>query len=184
MTSSSIAPGRLDALVAAGELLTSYGVPVLPIRPRGKAPIPHPSTGSWWVVDDPDDVGPVFQQVVAAHGDANLALVAGRGKGSPVLVVDIDGPSGLDQVRKLGLSSGTDCWAQRTGGGIGWQITYFHEDGLELRRRVKAQGVALDLIVDGYALVPPSLTKGPYRWEPGHSPSDIPLAELASPPRL
>ena len=168
---------RLSQLIAAGEELTSSGIPVLPIRPRAKAPIPHPTDGSWWTIDDPDDVAPVF----GVHPDANLAMLCGRGKGSPVLVVDIDGPSGLAKVRELGVNSAADCWCQRTGSG-NWQITYYADDGLEIHRRVKPQGVDLDLVVDGYALVPPSTTKGPYRWQPGHGPSEIPLSDLASPP--
>ena len=113
--------------------------------------------------------------------DANLAMLCGRGKGSPVLVVDIDGPSGVDKARALGVNSAADCWVQRTGNG-GWHIVFYADPELELHRRIKPQGVALDLVVDGYALVAPSITKGPYCWQSGHSPSDIPLADLASPP--
>ncbi len=122
-------------------------------------------------------MAPVF----AAHPDANLALVAGRRKSSPVLVVDIDGPSGVEKARSLGVTSGDDCWVQRTGGG-GWHVVYYAENGLDLRRRVKPQGVALDLLVDGYALIPPSITTTPYQWLPGHSPGDIPLADVCDPP--
>jgi putative DNA primase/helicase len=170
--------------VAAAELLASYGVPILPIQAGlSKAPVPNPADGSWWVVDDPDDVRPVFQQVVAEHGDANLAMVCGREKGSPVLVLDIDGASGLAKLKELNVSSGTACWIQRTGSRAGHlHIAYFQEAGLELHRRVKPQGVDLDLIVNGYAVVPSSITKAPYHWHPGHGPSDIPLAELDPPP--
>jgi hypothetical protein len=181
VTLSTLARNRLDLLVAAGELLVSHGVPVLPIKAGGKAPIPHPATGSWWTIDDPDNVRPVFQQVVDAHGDANLAALCGRGKQSPLVVVDIDGTSGLERARLLGCTSSADCWVARTGGG-GWHLFYYGEDGLELHRQVKPQGVALDLLVDGYALIEPSITKGSYRWQPGHSPVDIPLADLAPPP--
>ena len=161
----TIAHNRLGSLVAAGELLTSYGVPVVPIKPKIKAPIPHSATGSWWVIDDPDDVAGVFGQVDASHGDANIALLAGRRRRSPVLVLDIDGPSGMARAHELEVTSGSNCWIKRTGGGRNrFQVGYFHETGLELRRHVRAQGAALDLIVDGYALVPPALTKSAYCW--------------------
>jgi hypothetical protein len=126
----------------------------------------------------------VYRQVLAAQVDANLAMVCGRALNSPILVVDIDGASGIAKAKELNLSSGAACWIQRTGSGSGrLHVAYFHEPVLELRRHVKAEGFALDLIVDGYALISPSITKGPYQWQKGHSPSDIPLAELDSPPR-
>ena len=79
------------------------------------------------------------------------------------------------------MNSAADCWGQRTGNG-GWHIVFYADSELELHRRIKPQGVALDLVGDGYAVVAPSITKGPYCWQSGHSPSDIPLADLASPP--
>ena len=172
---------RIDDLVTAGELLTSQGIPILPIKPRGKAPFLNPANGSWWIIEDPEDVAVVFRQVLTAQRDCNLAMVCGRSKGSPVLVIDIDGPSGLAKARELGVTSGGNCWVQRTGGG-GWHIVYFADAALELRRHVKPQGVDLDLIVDGYALVEPSVTEKPYRWQQGHGPGDIGLAEVDSPP--
>ena len=176
-----ITQGRLGQLIAAAEELTSFGIPVLPVKSKAKAPIPNPEDGSWWVFDDPDNVAPVF----TAHPDANLAMLCGRSKDSPVLVVDIDGPSGMEKARRLGCTSGGDCWIQRTGSGDGhFQIVYYAEHSLELHRRVKPQGFDLDLIVDGYALVPPSVTRNPYQWQPGHGPTEIPLAELAGPPAL
>ena len=168
---------RVDQLVDAGEHLTASGIPILPIKPRSKKPIPSPETGSWIIVDDPDHVRPVFE----LFPDANLSILCGRAKGSPVLVVDIDGPTGLAKCQELGVTSGADCWIQRTGGG-NFHIVYYADEDLELHRRIKPQGIALDLIVDGYALVEPSITRSPYRWQPGHGPSDVPLADLASPP--
>ena len=97
----SIAENRSAQLIAAGEELTGYGIPVLPIHPGAKPPIPDESTGSWRILHDPDDVRAVF----LAHPDANLGMLCGRAKNSPVLVVDIDGPSGLAKARELGVSS-------------------------------------------------------------------------------
>jgi hypothetical protein len=51
------------------------------------------------------------------------------------------------------------------------------------------KGSAIDLLVNGYTLIAPSDTSkepqggGPYRWLPGRSPLDIPLAELEELPR-
>ena len=174
-------PVRLAQLITTAESLTASGIPVLPIKPRAKVPFPNPDTGSWWVVDDPDNVATVFQQTATTLGDCNLAMVCGRAKGSQVLVVDIDGESGLAKAQELGVTSAADCWVQRTGGG-GWHIVYFADVGLELRRHVKPQGADLDLVVDGYTLIDPSITEAPYRWVPGHGPGDIPLASLDSPP--
>jgi hypothetical protein len=176
----------LPQLVAVGELLTSYGIPVLPIKHRSKIPIPHPTTRSWWTIEDPDDVEPMFRQVFAtlgAHGPPNLAMICGRARASPVLVVDIDGASGLAKAQELGVTSAADCWVQRTGRGRGgWHIVYSADADLELRRHVRPQGVDLDLVVNGYTLVEPSITEAPYCWQPGHGPSDTPLANLDSPP--
>ncbi len=53
---------------------------------------------------------------------------------------------------------------------------------------VRAGGLPVDLLSDGYVVVHPSSTHleptggGPYRWTKGYSPADIPLAELAHPP--
>lgn len=175
----SISEIRLSHLIAAAEELTSSGIPILPIKLRAKTPFPTPipTNGSWWVIDEPDEVGRVFRD----YPDANLALLGGRAKSSSVLVVDTDGPSGMARARELGVTCGADCWVQRTGSG-NWQVTYYHESNLQLQRRIKPQGIDLDLIVDGYALVPSSVTTGPYRWLPGHAPTDIPLADLAPPP--
>jgi len=104
---------RLDRLIAAGEALTAAGVPILPIKTSSKMPIPNPADGSWWTIDDPDDVAPVF----VACPEANLAMLCGRAKESPILVVDIDGKSGLAKAQALGVTSGSDCWVARTGGG-------------------------------------------------------------------
>lgn len=182
MTNTSISHGRLAQLVAAGEELIGATVPVLLIQPRSKKPIPSPS-GFWWTITDPDDVESAIKEALAHHHDLNLALLAGRNKGSPVLVVDVDGPSGVDQGKRLGLHRGLDCWIQRTGrGGVRCQFVFYQEPDLELKRTIKADDLPLDLITNGYCLVPPSRTVGQYRWFPGHSPADIPVTELCAPP--
>jgi hypothetical protein len=80
-----------------------------------------------------------------------------------------------------------NTWSQRTGRG-GYTIFYYY-NGLILKRDTDGCDGALDLLTSGYCLIPPSDTSlepeggGPYTWLPGHSPLDIPLAELDEPPR-
>ena len=52
------------------------------------------------MVDDPDDVEPAVAEAQKRYGTPNLALLADRDKGSPVLVVDIDGEDGVAQAVK------------------------------------------------------------------------------------
>ena len=55
-TPSVQSPTRTAQLIAAAEELTASAIPVLPVKAQSKTPIPHPDTGSWWTIDDPDDV--------------------------------------------------------------------------------------------------------------------------------
>ena len=63
-----------------------------------------------------------------------------------------------------------------------YQFIFYQDTGLDLPRTIKREGLSLDLITIGYALVPTSVTVGPYSWFEKHSPTDIPLADLGSPP--
>jgi hypothetical protein len=75
--------------------------------------------------------------------------------------------------------------AQRTG----WLRVTYYAPNVVLKRDTLQHGSAIDLLVNAYAIVPPSNTSkepqggGPYRWLPGHSPLDIKLAELDEPPK-
>jgi Primase C terminal 1 (PriCT-1) len=67
-------------------------------------------------------------------------------------------------------------------------VFYYHPD-LTLKRDTFQRSSAIDLLVNGYTLIPPSDTSrepdggGPYTWLPGRSPLEIPLVELDEPPK-
>ncbi|HIN17539.1 MAG TPA: hypothetical protein EYM68_06490, partial [Gammaproteobacteria bacterium] len=111
-----------------------------------------------------------------------LAITAGQQLRSPVVVVDVDDEAGARLARDLGFDPSHDCWLEITGSGH-YAAVYYCRDTEGLKRRVHTGNVGLDLIVAGYQLIPPSITKGPYHWKPGHSPADIPFSELQDLPR-
>ena len=113
------------------------------------------------------------------NGGLNLAITAGQQqqRRSPVVVVDVDDEAGSRLARDLGFDSSHDCWLEITGSGH-YAAVYYCRDTERLKRRVHTGNTGLDLIVAGYQLIPPSITKGPYHWKPGHSPTDIPFSEL------
>ena len=151
-------------------------LPVLLLKPGAKRPIAGPD-GSWFVFTEHEEL----EEALRRHGDANLGFTLGPEKGSPVLAVDIDGPPGLEKARELGVSSHDAVWIAHTGRG-NWHGVYAYPGGQELVRSVQPEGLPLDLLTNGYLVVEPSITEGPYRWQPGHSPRDISVSELYPPP--
>ena len=148
---------------------------------------PHANrAGSWDSQDDPDKLEGWLKP-----GD-NLAVLLGAAKGSPILGVGLDAYKNqavMDRARELGISFKGNTWSQRTGRG-GYTLFYQLPVGdLDLKRDTAGCDGALDLLVSGYSLIAPSDTSkepqggGPYRWLPGHSPLDISLVELDSPPK-
>ena len=150
---------------------------VLLVRPREKRPLPGPD-GGWWSFTEESPL----VEALEAYPDANLALIVGRQKGSSILAVDIDGVEALGKARKMGVNSTDEAWIACTGGG-GWHVVYYHPEELHFPRTVHPQGLPIDLLTNGYIVVEPSETVDRYRWVNGHSPVDIPLGELAPPPK-
>jgi hypothetical protein len=146
---------------------------------------PNPKNGTWDVITDPEALDGWF-----SDGD-NLAALLGRAKESPVIAVGLDvykAPAIVEFAQGLGVHiKGASVWAKRTGRG-GWTLIYFY-NGPELKRDCVQKDSAIDLLTNGYTVIPPSDTSrepdggGPYRWLPGHSPVDIPLAEPDEPPQ-
>jgi putative DNA primase/helicase len=144
---------------------------VLPVRPRAKAPLtPHGYKDAttdehailaWW----------------ARWPNANVGVVTGAASG--VVVLDIDPrDGGLESLQELMDRHGPlpqTPIAESGGGGLHY---YFAARG-EIRSRKIAPGVELKAD-GGYIVAPPSLHPNgkPYRWLKGHSPKDLPLAEL------
>jgi hypothetical protein len=93
----------------------------------------------------------------------------------------------IDFARGLGVTMKANVWAWRSGRG-GYGVGYYVPD-VVLKRDTLQYGSAMDLLVNGYAIIPPSDTSrekgggGPYRWLKGHSPLDISVAELDTPPK-
>lgn len=168
---------HLKALCDWGWTYVESGVPVLLLLPRIKKPVADPD-GTWCVFTEWEPLEKALHQ----HPDANLGLLLGPEKNSPLMAVDIDGQSGLDQARELGVSSREEAWVARTGRG-NWHIVYCHPEGQDFQRTIHAEQLSLDLLTNGYIVVEPSITDGPYRWQPGHSPKDIPVPELLPPPQ-
>ena len=176
-----------QGVVSTARHLTENSIPVLLSRHGLKKPQAD-SSGTWLTFDDPDEVARAIEQQPQAP---NLSVLLQPKLASPLVAVDVDGIEAMPKLQDLGISKNEGSWQVRSGrGGL---IIFYWNSGGPLPRIVKAGGLPLDLLSNGYALVPPSDTSafkdqrgqgGPYRWVEGHSPFDIPAAELESPSAL
>ena len=177
----------LESTIQTGVTLTEYGIPIVLIHPGLKTPIPNPSDKSWWTIDDPD----LVPEVIKAAGPAvNIGVLLGQQKQSPIIGVGVDlykpeGREATETIKTLGVATRGHVWVCRTGRG-GITVFYFYNGEL-LERQAATLNPALDLMSNGFSLVPPSNTHkiaggGPYTWIAGHSPADIPMGELEEPP--
>lgn len=165
------------------QALLEYGVPVVRCLPGLKRPYAN-SVGTWDSISDPDNLAGWLKQ-----GD-NLGALLGWEKESPVIAVGLDVYKTKSVAEfassELGVSSQANCWVQRTGRG-GYTVFYFYRYD-DLERDTAGCGDALDLLTNGYSMIAPSDTSkqdsggGPYTWLAGHSPLDIPMADLDDPP--
>ena len=167
--------------VAIYEYLLENCIPLILIQRGRKEPLTG-RDGGWQTIDDPDH---------AFMATGNIGLLLGNQKNSPVIAVGWDAykPTARAAKQKLdsmGASPVGNIWAMRTGrGGLTWLYAY---DGEQLPKASSAGGDdALDLLTNGYTLIPESETSkipggGPYIWFDGHSPLDIPVHELDHPP--
>ena len=182
MTTTMTCQLQKAALSYARSLLEQT-VPVLRCHPGLKRPYAN-SEGTWDVCDDPDRVEGWLKP-----GD-NLAVLLGPEKASPVIAVGLDvykDPEIIDFAKELGVTSDAPVWIQRTGrGGL---TPIYSAPSISLKRNTREKGSAIDLLTNGYTLIPPSDTGrepdggGPYTWIKGHSPLDIPLGDLDEPPK-
>ena len=175
---------RYKVLVETAVKMVDNTVPVMVIQAGLKRPLPPPGGDTWWIITRPDDVAGAFTAGV------NIAVILGREKDSPIIAVGLDlykDRTIADRAKELGITSDRNTWIQHTGRG-GITLIYQTPD-IPLRRDTRQHAGALDLLVNGYTLIPPSNTAkepqggGPYRWAPGHSPFEIPLTELEFPPK-
>jgi hypothetical protein len=184
-----MAVNNVSEHIRIAQTLTQNTVPVLILKPGLKRPLAKPGTDRWWVLDDPDNVEAAFQSL-GNHVVPNIGMLVGWQKQSPVIGVGADlykDKKAGDKLKELGVSSNAAVWIQRTGRG-GLTLIYYSPD-VELKRDIEPEGEAIDLLLNGYTVISPSNTSnepgggGPYTWVKGHSPYDIPLAELDTPPK-
>jgi hypothetical protein len=170
-------------LLSVAHVLSESQIPLLRCCKGLKTPHAD-DEGTWDTCHDPDQVEGWL------HPDDNLAILLGEQKGSPVVAVGVDvykDASIIEFAKGLGVTTKANVWAQRTGRG-GYTLIYYAPH-VTLKRNTREKGSAIDLLVNGYTLIPPSNTSrepdggGPYTWLSGRSPLDIPLAELDEPPQ-
>jgi hypothetical protein len=168
----------VEELIEAARTMVQAGIPCVVVKPGAKQPVPS-SEGGWLFIEDEGGLEETLSNAYETNGGLNLAITAGQQqqRRSPVVVVDVDDEAGSRLARDLGFDSSHDCWLEITGSGH-YAAVYYCRDTEGLKRRVHTGNAGLDLIVAGYQLIPPSITKGPYHWKPGHSPGDIPFSEL------
>jgi len=166
----------VEEVIEAARTMVESGIPCIAVKPGAKEPVPS-RRGGWLVVEDESRLEETLSRAYKANGGLNLAITAGQQLRSPVVVVDVDDEAGSRLARDLGFDPSHDAWLEITGSGH-YAAVYYCRDTEGLKRRVHTGNVGLDLIVAGYQLIPPSFTKGPYHWKPGHSPGDIPFSEL------
>jgi len=178
----------LAQIIDLAVCLVSNLVAVVLLQHGRKRPLKDRS-GTWRTFDDPELVVDAITEQARVASCPNVGAVLHPKSDSHIIFVDSEDDSVFPLLRDLGLSRDDGSWRWRSGRG-GLCALYFWA-GESLPRRVRAGGLPLDLLANGYAILPPSDTYlfvgnrgrgGPYRWVKGHSPFDIPLAELESPP--
>jgi hypothetical protein len=119
---------------------------------------------------------------------ANVAIRTGVVSG--LLVVDVDGPAGVESLRALSREYGSVRAAWVRSGSGGWHAYLRMPAGVEVRNSVGRVGPGLDVRGEGGSITaPPSLhaSGGRYQWlKPGVEPPPAPdwLVRLALPPEL
>lgn len=105
-------------------------------------------------------------------GRWNLAVATGAVSG--VIVLDIDGETGMQTYRLLsGTRSLPETWIVVTP--RGWHV-YFKHPGFPVQNSAAKLGAGLDIRGDGgYVIVPPSQGAGGkrYRWARGRAPGEL-----------
>jgi len=166
----------VEELIESARTMVQVGIPCVVIKTGAKEPVAS-SDGGWLLIEDESRLEETLSRAYEANRGLNLAITTGQKLRSPVVVVDVDDIAGGRLARSLGFDASHNCWIEITGSGH-FAAIYYCRETIGLKRRVHSGNVGLDLIVSGYQLIPPSVTKGSYRWKKGHSPADIPFCEL------
>ena len=184
-------PKLLRDVIESAVTLTENLCPVVFLQPGLKKPLTDDSH-TWLTFDDPDVVANAIERRYAeARRIPNLGVLLHPKETSPLICVDVDGsdPRVTEKLQSLGVSRGEENWRQVTGKRNGhFHIFYLWKGDPLPRVTTRPDGLPVDLLSNGYAVVSPSNTclepggGGPYRWVEGHGPTDITLAELEPPP--
>ena len=145
------------------------GLCLVLLRPNSKRPIPHPESGSWWLLQDEAALIAALQ----THPQANIAI-----RCDGIVQVDSDSDSALDWAITRGLSS-KSAWVLRTA--RGWRVFYRAPDPCPISHTDSTHQIPDLLAPGGLGVVPPSIHPSGFRyfWELGHSPFDILPHDLA-----
>ena len=184
-------PHNVSEIASIAECLTESLCPVLLLQSGFKRPVTDAGK-SWVVLDDPAEVDQaILKRTLGPDRVPNLGLLLHPRSDSSIICIDVDGstPEVVARFRDLGVSRDDASWRQITGKGNGYLHIFYYWDGDPLPRIAnRPDGVPVDLLSNGYAVIAPSNTRyepdggGQYRWVEGHSPRDIPVAELQRPP--
>ena len=134
-------------------------MPVFPCEPGGKRPLTY--NGFWDASLDAERVEAWWDR----WPHANLGVPTGERSG--LLVLDVDPASGgLESLAALEREHGPlpVTARARTGGG-GMHVFFVYPAGEAVRNSAGKLGPGLDVRGEGgYVVVPPSRTRGAYRW--------------------
>jgi hypothetical protein len=107
---------------------------------------------------------------------ANLGVATGAGSG--FVTLDIEADEGLETLAALERQHGALPETVTSITGRRGRHLLFAHPGTHVANAVRLWA-GIDVRADnGYILVPPSRTTGPYVWEIGHDPDDLPLAPV------
>lgn len=171
---------------AADQLRAALDVAALPFPPGVEAGV-HPCRGKAALVTGWPDAATTDPETIRmwwrTYPAANPALALRAG----LAVLDVDPRhGGAEALAALEAECGPlpATWRVATGGG-GTHIYFTIPAGLPLRNRAGALGPGLDVkTAGGYVLAPGAIhpdTGRPYDWQPGHAPTDGPIAILPWP---
>jgi hypothetical protein len=151
--------GSAPTLPKAALAYARRGVPVFPCEPGAKRPLTR--NGHWDATTDPR----VIERWWKRWPSANVGVPTGKKSGVVVLDVDVD-DGGLESLAKLERAGApTPKTARTRTGGGGIHVFFRNPRGTEIRNSAGLLGPGLDVRGEGgYVVVPPSRTRGPYKW--------------------
>jgi putative DNA primase/helicase len=175
----------------AAAAYAALGWPVFPLhtisaglctctRPACSSPGKHPRTRQG--LKDASTDEPIIAGWWEQWPEANVGVRTGSASGLLVLDVDADS-NGEQSLARLEQTHGSlpDTVTAHTGGG-GKHLLFRHPGG-DARNSAGKLGEGLDIRADGgYIVAPPSIhaSGGAYRWQEGHAPGEVPLADPPS----